>query len=54
MAFQPMRLAIVLVTETRRGLLPRVFTLAAYIPMQWFLFCGACCHPFVSVEVPSR
>ena len=28
MVFQPMRLAIVRVTATRRGLLPRVFTLA--------------------------
>ena len=38
MVFQPMRLAIVCVTATRRGLLPRVFTLTSHLTIKGGLF----------------
>ena len=38
MVFQPMRLAIVRVTATRRGLLPRVFTLTSHLTIKGGLF----------------
>ena len=38
MVFQPMRLAIVCVTASRRGLLPRVFTLTSHLTIKGGLF----------------
>ena len=53
LVFQPMRLAIVPVTVTRRGLLPRVFTLTQSLALTHratvgrCLFCGAVCRCIV-------
>jgi hypothetical protein len=53
LAFQPTRFTLLHVTNTRRELLPHIFTLTTHC-CGAVIFCGTCCRTIVTNDLPSR